>query len=123
MKKYILSTIIATTALMISQASIALTDMKITELPVKIVTKKEQIRVAVPHIPRYKIIRSNPYRISHKLLDDDSDDFIDDGDIITTYRRRDLNKQVLVEDLSDYVKFRLFLARQMAMLKYYKLHS
>ena len=81
MKTYMLNVMIATTILMISQASTALTNTKTTELPAKTAIKKEQSHVVVPRIPRFKIIRSNPYRISHKLLEDDSDDFIED-DII-----------------------------------------
>lgn len=123
MKIYLLNAIVAMTILTTSPASTALTDTKIIELPAKTAIKKDQSRAAVPLIPRFKIIRSNPYRISHRLLDDDTDDFIDDSDLITTYRRRDLNKQIPVEELSDYVKFRLFLARQLAMMKYYKLYG
>ena len=71
-------------------------------------------------IPKLKIFRSNPYRKVHYLLIDDNDDvFVQDEDLATGYRRRDLNK-IEHEDvvLSDHVRFRLWLARQLAMEKY-----
>ena len=53
---------------------------------------------------------------------EDPANVIDDEDLITGYRRRDLDKSKtlqpeLEEELSDYVKFRLFLARNLALMK------
>jgi hypothetical protein len=50
---------------------------------------------------------------------DDSGFLIDDEDLATPYRRQDLvkHKKVKEPELSDYVKFRLWLARQLALKK------
>jgi hypothetical protein len=49
---------------------------------------------------------------------DDSDIVVDDE--VTFGRNRDADKfgKVVKDDLSDYVKFRLWLARQLALMKY-----
>lgn len=58
--------------------------------------------------------------MSHFLLDDDEDDFLDDDGIMTPYRRRDLNKIKHEDGISDRVRWRLFLARQLALLKFHQ---
>jgi hypothetical protein len=71
-------------------------------------------------IPKPKLLRSNPLRKSLILGGSDPSDTIDDEDIITSYRRRDLNKFKTFDsedEVSDYVKFRLFLARNLALMK------
>jgi hypothetical protein len=71
-------------------------------------------------IPKPKLLRSNPLRKSLILGGSDPYNTIDDEDIITSYRRRDLNKFKTFDsedEVSDYVKFRLFLARNLALMK------
>ncbi len=60
------------------------------------------------------------------LSGDDNGFLIDDEDIYVQYRRPEVKDKPKLEDdeeLSDYVKFRLFLARQLAMKKYYETHK
>ena len=84
----------------------------------RIVTRNVPAYVSVPRIPKFKVLRGNPHRISYFLLDDSEDSFIDDDGIMTPYRRRDLAKIKHPDGLSNNVKWRLFLARQLALLKY-----
>ena len=77
-------------------------------------------------IPKPKLLRSNPLRKSLILGGSDPSSTIDDEDIITGYRRRDLDRSYKLEpidDLSDYVRFRLALARALAMEAYNKAHA
>jgi hypothetical protein len=70
-------------------------------------------------IPKPKLFRSNPHRKVHFLLiDDNTDVFVQDEDLATGYRRRDLTKIEHEDGISEYVRWRLFLARQLALLKY-----
>jgi hypothetical protein len=74
-----------------------------------------------PRIPKPKLLRSNPLRKSLILGGSDPADVIDDEDISTGYRRRDLDKSKTVkpaDDLSDYVLVRLAVARAKAMEAY-----
>jgi len=50
---------------------------------------------------------------------------IDDEDLITSYRRRDLDKsdRIQPDDISDYVLVRLAVARAKAMAAYRKAHA
>ena len=75
----------------------------------------------MPRIPKPKLLRSNPLRKSLILGGSDPADVIDDEDIATGYRRRDLDKSKTIEpadDLSDYVLVRLAVARAKAMEAY-----
>jgi hypothetical protein len=75
--------------------------------------------LAKSRIPKPKLFRSNPHRKTHFLLIDDNDDvFVQDEDLATGYRRRDLSKVENQDGISEYVRWRLFLARQLALLKY-----
>lgn len=56
--------------------------------------------------------------LSNYTFDDDEDDGVDYADTHVGYRRPELIKCEQSEDLSDYVKFRLFLARQLALRKF-----
>lgn len=73
-------------------------------------------------IKKPKLLRSNPTRLSLLNAQDNDDDLsFDDDSLITGYRRRDLDKSAKLvpqDELSEHVKFRLFLARQLAMMKY-----
>ena len=74
-------------------------------------------------IPKPKLLRSNPLRKSLIIGGSDPADVIDDEDLITGYRRRDLDKSKTIQledDLSDYVLVRLALARAKAMEVYRK---
>ena len=90
----------------------------------KTVTQKGQVHVK-SRIPKPKLFRSNPYRLAHFALIDDQDDiFIADDDLATGYRRRDLGKIEQQEaPLPENVRWRLFLARQLAMMKYREIHG
>jgi hypothetical protein len=70
-------------------------------------------------IRKPKLLRSNPHRKS-LLINGEDPGRIDDEDIISSYRRN-LNPVFELDhddDLSDDIKWRLFLARQLALLKY-----
>ena len=71
-----------------------------------------------------KQTQSQPLLQQSKFDLDDSDLIIDDG---VTYgrnlRSRDFGKLVEDDELSDHVKFRLWLARQMALAKYKEVHG
>jgi hypothetical protein len=87
--------------------------------------QKSPSKASLPRIPKPKLLRSNPLRKSLILGGSNPADVIDDEDIATLYRRRDLDKSKSIEpadDLSDYVKLRLALARALAMQAYEKAH-
>ena len=73
-------------------------------------------------IPKPKLFRANPHRLSHfALLDDQDDIFIADDDLATGYRRRDLNKLEHDEDeLPQRILDRLASAREKALEVYKK---
>ena len=78
---------------------------------------------AKPHLLLRKKKQSQPLNKSD--IDDGDDDFDAELDFQIGYRRRDLDKSKtlqpeLEEELSDYVKFRLFLARTLALMKLQK---
>lgn len=78
-------------------------------------TAIRSVPVYVKKIQKPKLFVGSPRR----LYADDSDyDGVDVDDLITPYRRRDLNKIEHDEGISDNVRWRLFLARQLAMMKY-----
>jgi hypothetical protein len=91
-------------------------------------TQKGRVRVSVQKIQKPKLFVGNPHKIT-VFADDWEDDFFEVDDIITTYRREDLQKihtDVTAdnpEGLSDYIQWRLFLARQVALMKYREVHS
>ncbi len=89
-----------------------------TAIQPKTVTRSVPVFVSSHKIPKFKLLRGNPYRITHRIIDDSDDDFIDDDGIITPYRRRDLQKVEHEDDISENVRWRLFLARQLALIKY-----
>ncbi len=87
-----------------------------------IVTRNAPVRVSAPRIHKPKIFVGNPHKVN--LIADDWDgDFIDVDDVITSYRRRDLVKIEHEDGISDKVRWRLFLARQLALLKYKEVHG
>jgi hypothetical protein len=73
-------------------------------------------------IPKPKLLRSNPLRKSLLLEGNDNGFLIDDEDYLVDSRFRYklvlVDKNGDVDDLSDEIKWKLFLARQVALLKY-----
>mgnify|MGYP006294028935 CR=1 FL=1 len=67
-------------------------------------------------VPRFKVLRTNPYRKS--LIAQGYTTEVDDDNLAPFYRRRDLNKIEHEDGISERVRWKLFLARQLAMLKY-----
>ena len=85
-------------------------------------TRSAPVRVNVPRIQKPKLFVGNPHKIV--LFANDWDDyFLEVDDVITSYRRRDLNKIEHDDGISDNVKWRLFLARQLALLKHREVHG
>jgi len=82
-----------------------------------IVTRSAQARA---RIQKPKLFVGRPHKVNAYDYDDD---FLDADDIITTYRRRDLTKLEHDDEISEKVRWRLFLARQLAMMKYHSLHT
>jgi len=79
-------------------------------------------------IKKSKLLRSNPYRISAiKLLGLSSTEvLIEDEDILVNSRRIVLRVENSIhedEEVSDYVRLRLLLARETAMLKYREIYD
>lgn len=75
-------------------------------------------------IPKPKLFRNNPYRKTHFLLiDDDNDIDIQDEDLATGRRRRDLTKIEHPDGISEQMRWKLFLARQLALMKYREIHG
>lgn len=94
----------------------------------KTATKNGPGLVKSTRIPKPKLFRANPHRLSYFALIDDQDDIgISDDDLATSYRRRDLSKIESPKDdsegLSEEIRWRLFLARQLALLKYREIHG
>ena len=76
---------------------------------------------AQAHVKHKRIVKSKVQRVQPFGLDDNDDDVVQNDDLATGYRRRDLNKIELEDnDLSDYVKIRLMIARMKAMEAYRK---
>lgn len=72
-------------------------------------------------IPKPKLLRSNPLRKSLLLSGDLKGILIEDEDILVNSRYRIVGKLVNnndEDDLSDEIKWKLFLARQLALLRY-----
>ena len=85
-----------------------------------IVTRSVPVRVNVQKIQKPKLFVGNP----HKIFATDWDgDFLEIDDVITSYRRRDLNKIEHKDDISEKIRWRLFLARQLALLKHREVHG
>jgi hypothetical protein len=81
-----------------------------------------------PTIKKPKLLRSNPYRlIAIRTWGlDPNQVLIDDEDILVNNRRIILKIKTFLtddEELSDYVKLRLFLARELAMSKYREIYQ
>jgi len=75
------------------------------------------------HVKHRRIVKSKVQRVQPFGLDDNDDDIVQNDDLATGYRRRDLNKIEHEDGVSEYVRWRLFLARQLAMMKYREINS
>ena len=84
-------------------------------------TATRSVQVLAKKITKPKLFFGKPQRYVSSV--DDQEDVIEVDDIITSYRREDLNKLEHDDDLSDRVKWRLFLARQLALLKHKQVHG
>jgi hypothetical protein len=88
-----------------------------------------QLQHQPPRIKKPKLLRSNPLRKSLIISGVDPSDLdgIDDEDVYVSYRRPELVKNNKVygpdEELPDHIKWKLFLARQLAMAKYREIHG
>jgi hypothetical protein len=82
-----------------------------------IVTRSVQVRVK---IQKPKLFVGNPHK---NFVTDWDSDFLEVDDVITSYRRRDLNKVEHEDGISDDIRWRLFLARQLALLKHREVHG
>lgn len=89
-----------------------------TVIPHPIATPNAQAHAKHKRIVKSKVQRAQPFG-----MDDGDDDVVQNDDLATGYRRRDLNKIEHEEGISDYVRWRLFLARQLALLKYREIHA
>lgn len=76
-----------------------------------------------PKIRKLKLLRSNPTRITLYFNNDQIWFYIDDEYILSGYRPKLEILDEPEEDLSDYVKFRLWLARQLALKKFREIHE
>ena len=94
----------------------------VSAIPRPIVTRNASGHVSILKVPKPKLFTGKPHN-NFIFANDWEDDFLEIDDVITSYRRRDLNKIEHLEGLSEHVRWRLFLARQLALLKYKKLHS
>lgn len=113
-----------------SQASMSQIGKELSGKPTPIATQPKTATpnapVLVKRIAKPKLFRTNPHRSTHFALIDDQDDIcITDDDLATGYRRRDLGKIEEPEEapLPEHIRWRLFLARQMALLKHREIHS
>jgi hypothetical protein len=115
--KYIL---LIMTVLMINLAS----GNENTGKPIAIVVRAQTATPnAQGHAKHKRIVKSKVQRVQPFGLDDNDDDVVQNDDLATGYRRRDLNKIEHEDGVSEYVRWRLFLARQLAMMKYREINS
>lgn len=74
-------------------------------------------------VPKVKLFRSNPHKFTHVYFDTHEDDEVTDDDLMSPYRRQDLFRLVEQEDVSDNIRWKLFLIRQLALLKHQQIHG
>ena len=84
----------------------------------QIVTLNVQARAKHKRVVKSKVQRAIPFG-----ADDDDYDVVQEEDLATGYRRRDLTKIEHPDGISERVRWKLFLARQLALLKYRELHG
>lgn len=119
------SILIALVMIGTSQAS---TNQHGTVLSANPIVTETQHKTAIRNVPvrvkiqKPKLFVGNPHKVTI-FADDYDDEFLEFDDLITSYRRRDLNKIEHEDGISDKIRWRLFLARQLAMLKYKEVHG
>lgn len=122
--KKLLGILIAILMSTISQASTITTngdrytETNLYETQPKTATPNAQVRVKHKKIIKTKVQRYIPFS-----ADDSEEVFVQEEDLATGYRRRDLNKIEHEDGISERVRWRLFLARQLALLKHREIHS
>ena len=92
-------------------------------VPIAVVAQRPTVTPNVQgHVKHKRIVKSKVQRAQPFGMDDnDDDDVVQNDDLATGYRRRDLNKIERKDiELSDYVKIRLMIARMKAMEAYRK---
>ena len=76
-----------------------------------------------PVIKKAKLLRSNPYRFTAiRIMGQNPWIVVDDEDIIPQRKYR-FKLEPNSDELSEHVRFRLWLARQLAMKKFTETHS
>ena len=91
----------------------------LTDVYAQTVTQSAQDRVKrIKKIPRFNLLRSNPFRLTSVFEDPDNEVFVDDDGLISGRRRRDVHKTEHRDGISPRIKWKLFLARQVALIKY-----
>ncbi len=101
------------------------------DTPVKTAIKNAPVLVKYPRIPKPKLFRSNPYRLAILLNATDGDDIeISDDAKITGYRKQDFGKVKTNPtpddpegDITEEIRWKLFLARTAAMIRYQQVHG
>lgn len=79
--------------------------------------------VPKPVIKKAKLLRSNPHRFTAITIAGQNPWMVIDDEDIIPQRRYRFELKDDNTDLSDYVRFRLWLARQLAMKKFAEVHS
>jgi hypothetical protein len=120
MKLSVKFTLLIMTVLMTNLAS---GNKSIGKPTVTVVQAQTVTQSAPVHAKHRRIVKSKVQRAQPFGMDDNDDDVVQNDDLATGYRRRDLNKIKHDDGISEYVRWRLFLARQLAMMKYRELHA
>ena len=119
--------LIATLTITASQVSMSQTsgDQSLESNPYviqqPIATQNVQARVKTKRIIKSKVVNLKVHRFL--AIDDDDNIFVQEEDLATGYRRRDLTKIEHEDGVSEKVRWKLFLARQLALLKYREINS
>lgn len=123
----LITTMIAMTSLA-ANGTTPIGNSKVTVAQPLTATQKGRVRVSVQKIQKPKIFVGNPHKIT-VFVDDTDFNFLDVDDIITAYRREDLQKiktdptDKNPEGISEEIQWRLFLARQLALMKHREIHG
>jgi hypothetical protein len=117
--KIFMVALIAATTMMTSQANTPLKNGALyTEINPYAIQHQIVTPNALAHVKHKRIVKSKVQRAQPFGLDDGDDDVVQNDDLATGYRRRDLTKIEHPDGISEYVRWRLFLARQLALMKY-----
>ena len=123
----LITTMIAMTSLT-ANGTEPIGNTKVTVVQPPTAIQKGRVRVSVQKIQKPKLFVGNPHKIT--VFADDTDfDFFEVDDIITAYRREDLQRiktdptDKNPDGLSEEIQWRLFLARQLALIKHRELHG